>query len=195
MYIPKHFEITDNEEIVKFIEANGFGQLISLVEGKLFSTHIPFILSKDRTRIIGHVAKNNSQWKEIDGQNALVTLEGPHGYVSPLWYSTPNLPPTWNYQAIHIYGKSSTIHDTKKIKNIVHSLTAQYESVFDEPWQPSYDERMLTSIVGIELEITDIQCKYKLSQNRSDLDRKLVAERLEKLGATKLAKAMKARDQ
>ncbi len=194
MYIPKHFEVTDREEMVSFIEANGFGQLISLVDGTLFSTHIPFILSEDRSKMIGHVAKQNPQWKSIDGQTALITLEGPHDYVSPSWYSTPNLPPTWNYQAIHIYGQSSTIHDTKKLKVLVHSLADKYESSFDEPWQPSYDEAMLTGIVGIELVITDIQCKYKLSQNRTEKDRKLVVGKLEELGSNKLAQAMKDRE-
>jgi transcriptional regulator len=191
MYIPKHFEITDREEIYRFIKANGFGQLISLVNGKLFSSHIPFLLSEDHCKLIGHISKQNPQWEDIENQVVMVTLEGPHDYISPSWYVKPDSPPTWNYQAIHIYGRCSTILDTEKLKSIVHSLTYKYESFLDDPWEPSYDENMLHGIVGIELKITEFQCKYKLSQNKTKEDRILVSKTLDKLGSSDLAQAMR----
>ena len=92
MYIPKHFEITDKSEIFAFVEANAFGQLISNVDGRLYSTHLPFLLSKDRYKITGHLALQNPQLAEIDMQEVLVTLEGAHDYISPAWYSSPGVP-------------------------------------------------------------------------------------------------------
>lgn len=96
MYIPKHFEITDVDEIFDFIADNSFGQIISNVGEKVFSSHIPFLISEDKTKIIGHLAKQNPQHIELDDQEVLVTLQGPHDYISPSWYVGSGVP-TWNY--------------------------------------------------------------------------------------------------
>jgi len=189
VYVPKHFEVTDQDEIFSFIEANAFGQLISHVDGRLFSTHIPFLLSKDKRKIIGHLARQNPQHSELDGQEVLVTLVGAHGYISPAWYSSPGVP-TWNYQAVHIYGECSVFCDAEPIKNVVEALTTKYEAGFEKPWQPDYKYSMLGSIVGIEVTINRIQCKYKLSQNRSFQDRVQVADQLNALGSSKLSEEM-----
>jgi len=190
MYIPKAFEITDEKEIVSFIEANAFGQLISLVNGKLFATHLPFILSEDKKILIGHVAKQNPQHVDISQQEVLVTFQGAHDYISPAWYEAPGVP-TWNYQAVHVYGECSLISDVEKLKKIVDTLTQKYEAKFEKPWQPNYKAELLSAIVGLEIHITDVQCKYKLSQNRSEQDKVQVIERLEKQGGLALAKEMR----
>jgi transcriptional regulator len=189
MYIPKHFEVTDEEEIFSFIEANAFGQLVSSVARRPFSTHMPFLVSSDKKKMIGHVAKQNPQYSEIDGQEVLITLQGPHDYISPSWYSSPGVP-TWNYQAVHIYGKCSVFADSNKLKEVVDALTHKYESKFIEPWQPDYKTAMLGAIIDIEISINEIQCKYKLSQNRSTQDQKQVIEQLKKSQASTLAQAM-----
>ncbi len=189
MYIPRYFEVTNHQEIFAFIEVNTFGQLISTVEGRLFSTHMPFLVSADHSRLLGHIAKANPQWKNIDGQEALITLQGPHDYISPSWYSSPGVP-TWNYQAVHIYGKCQAFHDATRLKQVVDSLTEKYESSFDSPWQPDYKASMLRGIVGIEVDIGDIQCKYKLSQNRSPKDRAQVIEALGIRGSHQMSKVM-----
>lgn len=189
MYIPKHFEITDEEEIFAFLEANAFGQLVSNVDGKLFSTHLPFLLSEDKSKILGHLALQNQQHAEIDGQEVLITIEGAHDYISPSWYSSPGVP-TWNYQAVHIYGQCTVFRNSEELQKIVNALTAKYESVFETPWQPDYKSTMLGAIIGIEINISEIQCKYKLSQNRSPEDRVKVIEQLKALGSNKLAEAM-----
>lgn len=190
VYIPKHFEVTDETEVLSFIKDNAFGQIISTVNGRLFSTHIPFLLSADKTKIFGHMAKQNPQHSEIEGQETLITLEGAHDYISPAWYSGPGVP-TWNYQAVHIYGKCTLFREENKLKELVDSLTHEYESTFDRPWVPDYKPSMLDAIVGVEISITEIQCKYKLSQNRSIQDRSQVAEKLKTLGSHKLSSAMK----
>ncbi len=190
MYIPQDFEITDSKETMAFIEANAFGQLISFVEGRLFSSHIPFLMGNDRKSLICHVAKRNPQWKDIENQEVLVTFQGIHDYVSPSWYETAGVP-TWNYQAVHIYGKPQLIEDVVKLKKIVEDLTDKYEATFKNPWKPEYKEILLNLVIGIEIQITEIQCKYKLSQNRSEDDRKNVIDALQKNGAEHLSKAMK----
>jgi transcriptional regulator len=189
VYIPKPFEITDSEEIFDFIEANAFGQLISNVKGRLFSTHLPFLLSEDKTKVIGHLALHNPQHSEIEDQEVLITLEGAHDYISPSWYNTSGVP-TWNYQAVHIYGQCRMIRDVEELEKVVNALTAKYESAFEDPWKPDYKPSMLGAIVGVEVSINQIQCKYKLSQNRPLKERKQVIEKLKEIGSNRLAEAM-----
>ena len=190
MYIPRHFEVTDNDEIFAFIDANAFGQIISSVQGKLFSSHIPFLLSSNKQKLVGHLAKQNPQHADIDQQDVLVTLLGPHAYISPSWYKSPGVP-TWNYQAVHIYGACKVFDAHEKLKTLVESLTDKYESSFQVPWQPDYKASMLGAIVGIEVTIDEIQCKYKLSQNRSAEDREQVILQLENTGSIDLAGAVR----
>ena len=190
MYIPKHFEITDEETIRKFMSSNGFAQLVSHVDGQLFSSHLPVLPDPDHQTLLCHLAKQNPQWQEIEGQEVLVIFQGPHDYISPAWYEAPGVP-TWNYQAVHLYGTASVIRDTARLKDIVDQLTTYYEGSMEKPWSPDYAESMLNAIIGIEIHITDVQCKFKLSQNRSTRDREHVVEALQQRGAGALAKAMR----
>jgi transcriptional regulator len=98
--------------------------------------------------------------------------------------------PTWNYQSVHIYGNCHVFEDAARLKQVVDRLTQKFESTFDQPWQPDYKDSMLGGIVGIEVEITEVQCKYKLSQNRSKEDQKRVTKQLQKKGSRELALAM-----
>ncbi len=190
MYIPKHFAVTNSDEIFKFIRENSFGQLISSVEGRLFCSHLPFILSDDQKFLFCHLAKKNQQWESIEGQEVLVTFQGAHDYISPSWYSTPGVP-TWNYQVVHIYGKCLIISETEQLAAIVNQLSRINESSFQKPWSPEYKESMLNAIVGLKIKISEVQCKYKLSQNRSEQDRGNVATKLEEKGAVSLSHAIK----
>ena len=125
MYIPSHFEVTDPDEIFAFIEANGFGQIISSLQGKLFSSHIPFLLSSDKQKLVAHLAKQNPQHADMDKQEVLVTLQGPHDYISPWWYQSPGVP-TWNCQAVHIYGVCEVFDDHEKINIIVDLVACEW---------------------------------------------------------------------
>ena len=189
MYIPKHFEIIDETEICKFIEANSFGQLISLHDTAIVSTPMPFLFDAGGRVLVGHLAKANPQWQQIQKQKVLVTLQGEHTYVSPSWYESTGVP-TWNYQAVHIEGIAQSFTDSKKLKHVVDTLTAANESACQNPWEPDYTASMLHGIVGIEITITSIQCKFKLSQNRSIQDQSNVQEQLAASGYKALAKAM-----
>ena len=99
--------------------------------------------------------------------------------------------PTWNYQAVHVYGRCRTFHDAETLHNVVAELTQKYEASSPQPWQPDCKEGMLRGITGLEIEITDIQCIYKLSQNRSEADRGQVIQKLDKLDSRPLVEAMK----
>jgi len=189
MYIPKHFEITDETEISKFIEANSFGQLISLIDTEIVSTHIPFLFDAESRVLLAHMAKANPQWQQIQEQKVLVTLQGEHAYISPCWYESAGVP-TWNYQAVHIRGIAESFTDPKKLKRVVDKLTEQNESGYPDPWQSDYAASMLRGIIGIEISITSIQCKFKLSQNRSVQDQSNVQEQLTDRGHEALANGM-----
>jgi transcriptional regulator len=190
MYIPKAFSVTDRDEIFSFVEANAFGQLVSTVEGRIFSTHMLFLVSEGKQNIVGHFAKQNPQHIELDNQEALVTFLGPHDYISPSWYNSPGVP-TWNYQAVHIYGVCRVFNDQESLKAVVENLTTKYESRMKTPWEPSYDPSLLGAIVGVEISITEIQCKYKLSQNRPAEDKQKVIGQLEDRGSIGLVDAMR----
>ncbi len=189
MYIPEDFRIDDTEEAHAFIEEHAFGQLISMVEGRIFSSHVPFLISEDKTSLFGHLARQNPQHNELHDREALVTFEGPHDYISPSWYAKPGVP-TWNYQSVHIYGLCEVVSEQGELKRIVDALTTKYEASLKTPWQPSYSETMLNAIVGFKITITELQCKYKLSQNKTAVDRAEVARQLRSLGSVELALAM-----
>jgi len=137
MYIPEHFQVNDSKEIDRFIASNGFGQLISTVTGGLFATHLPLLYQSDAKKLVGHLARANPQWQELEGQRVLVILSGPHDYVSPSWYSDPGVP-TWNYQAVHITGVAKCLTAPEQLEPIVRELTSQYESRFESPWVPTF---------------------------------------------------------
>lgn len=189
MYIPQHFLIDNQKESDRFIEHNGFAQLISLVGGELFATHLPLLYQRDERKLLGHIARANPQWQGLDGQRVLVIFAGPHDYVSPSWYTDPGVP-TWNYQTVHVTGVAKSLHDPAQLENIITELTRQYESRFESPWEPRYEAAKVRGIVGIEIAIEQIQCKYKLSQNRSEVERRNVASQLRSAGNSALADAM-----
>jgi transcriptional regulator len=190
MYTPKPFRIDDKDKVLAFIRANAFGQLVSINNGRITSSHLPFLFNESNTNLLCHVAKQNAQWKDIEGQEVLITFEGVHGYISPTWYKTSGVP-TWNYQAAHVYGTAHIISDETLVKDMVNKLTAIYESEQEQPWKPEYKDSLLQAIVGIEVRITDIQYKFKMGQNRSKEDRVNVIQALEKQGVSKLAQVMK----
>ena len=100
--------------------------------------------------------------------------------------------PTWDYQAVHIYGTCQVFHEPERLSNLVDNLTEKYERDREAPWTPNYNESMLKAIVGLDISITDIQCKYKVSQNRSVQEREQVAEQLERSGSLQLAEAVRS---
>jgi transcriptional regulator len=190
MYVPDHFNVSEQDEIFSFIDANAFGQLISIDGERPFVSHLPFLIGGDRKSLQCHLARQNPQWQTLGEQQVLVTFLGPHDYVSPSWYQNAGVP-TWNYQAVHVYGRCRVFDDAETLANVVETLSQRYESGFEKPWQPQYRDAMLKAIVGVEISIDEIEAKYKLSQNRPAEDQQGVVDQLDQQGAGELARAMR----
>ncbi len=174
MYTPKHFVLDDPAEQQALMADNPFAQLITVDgDGLPHGSHLPILYAEGR--LDGHMAKTNPQWQHFQaGQDVLVIFSGPHGYISPSWYkNAPNVP-TWNYTALHVYGQPSLIEDAGQKKARQEQLVAAMESGFAEPWvmdlPQSYEQGMLAGIVTFDIEITRIEGKAKMSQNRKPED-------------------------
>ena len=128
MYIPKFFQVNDFKEIEQFIQSNSFGMIVTEDQGKPLATHLPLIFQKngDDYYISGHIAKGNPQWKTLNGNgNVLIIYQGAHAYVSSSWYEKENVP-TWNYQAVHLYGEATVLNEQETIDGLKTLLT-KYE--------------------------------------------------------------------
>lgn len=190
MFVPKHFEVSDRTVIDQFIRDNSFGILISTINDVPFATHLPFHLTGEG-KLLCHVARANPHWKHIEDQDVLIVFPGPHAYVSPTWYEESGVP-TWNYQTVHVYAKASCFQDEDRLRPLVMDLSAVHEVDNTKTWDKEYDPRMLKAIVGIELDILDVQCKFKLSQNKSKQDHQNVIHELENQGEGLLAQQMRS---
>jgi transcriptional regulator len=171
MYIPKHFEQTDERTLWDFIDEYAFGTLLTVVDGAPFASHLPFLRDRDAGLLHCHMARANPQWPALAAApGVLAIFAGPHGYVSPTWYADPNLP-TWNYAVVHVRGEARVVDDPEHSRRHVEALAEKFERGRPAPWVPDYDVRRLAGIVGVEIRVTAIQGKFKLSQNRSAADR------------------------
>jgi transcriptional regulator len=203
MYVPQHFEQTRLEELHRLIEEHPLGAWVVNGPAGLDANHIPFHLELKPPRLIAHVARANPVWKEVrDGDEALVIFRAEHAYVSPNWYPSKHEShrqvPTWNYRVVHVHGKATIRDDEKFVRGVVARLTRAHEARTGSPtpWKmtdsaPDYIDQMLANIVGVEIEITKIVGKWKLSQNREARDRINAAEELRKRDEAALADAMR----
>jgi transcriptional regulator len=170
MYTPPYSKNQNKQEIADFIRQNGFGVLINQLEGKPYATHIPMMLSEDGSKISGHLARGNKQWKNFDANpDVLAIFSGPHTYISSSWYDHENVP-TWNYIAAHVTGQIKIIEGEELLESL-KQLTDKYEKPSAKPFtvegmSPGYLKKEMLGIVGFEISITNIEATYKLSQNR-----------------------------
>ena len=186
MYRPKAFVVSDPEQLQSFIEQYSFATLVNTVDGRPFATHLPFLLDPNTSAqgaLLGHMARANPQWRTFeDSQEVLVIFQGPHAYISPSWYETAPAVPTWNYAAVHVYGVPRIIEDGERLATLVDRLTAVYESGMPQPWPGDipvdFKQKLLKAIVGFVIDITRIEGKFKLGQNRSLEDQQAVAQLL-----------------
>jgi len=189
MYVPRHFTLTDLTEITAFADAAQSADLVTFDGTKPVSTLLPVIWDRPDDfdggascgRLLGHIAIANEQWQTaLPGAAALAIIRGPQSYISPAWYEAKarhgRVVPTWNYEAVHLTGDVRFHHDTDWLRAFVTRLTRLHESGREHPWAvtdapPEYIDGQLRAIVGVELTITSIEAKQKLSQNRSEMDR------------------------
>ncbi|MGH7005827.1 MAG: FMN-binding negative transcriptional regulator, partial [Alphaproteobacteria bacterium] len=192
MYQPPHFREERLDVQHALIRAHPLGLLVSIGEDGPLANAIPFLLdatSSPKGTLRAHLARANPQWRALAGDGrALVVFQGAQTYVTPSWYATKRetgkVVPTWNYAIVQAHGTARTIEDRDWLAQHVASLTGQNEASRMQPWAvddapPAFIEAQLKGIVGIEIEITRIEGKWKVSQNRPENDRAGVAEGLE----------------
>ena len=184
MYIPELYKNENQQDIQNFIHKNGFGILINQTDGKLWATHIPLLLEeKDGKQfLVGHVSKENPQAKSIQSNNdVLAIFSGAHSYISSSWYDHENVP-TWNYLAVHVYGKVQ-LHSLEETIEALKRLVNKYEANSEKPVRVEdlSKKTMLQArgIVSFEIEISTIEAVKKLSQNRDDKNYENIISKLE----------------
>jgi len=157
MYLPKQFQIDDKTTIHRLIKENGFATLFSQHKVHPYATHLPLTINEDGNCLYGHLARANKQWTDIVEQEVLAVFQGPHCYISPSWYETDRAVPTWNYVAVHVYGKVEILEGTE-LMNTLRDLVLKYE---DRKSSYKYDqvdvrflEGMTKGIVGFKIKIS-----------------------------------------
>ena len=203
MYVPAHFEMPPDEARA-WLAGVRAADLVTVSDHGLVATFLPLLYEAERHVLLGHVARNNDHWRAAGGDvESLVILRGPDDYVSPSWYDTKRehgrVVPTWNYTTLHVYGRLIAHDDVEWLRGLVTRLTNKHEATQAEPWHVTdaparYIDGQLRAIVGLELVISRVEAKAKLSQNRSDADRAGVVAGLNEVGtphAVALAEQMR----
>lgn len=187
MYIPDLYKNENQSEIEHFLHENGFAILINQTDGKLWGTHTPLFLEKQNDKLIlsGHISAENPQAQSLkNNDEVLAIFNGPHTYISPSWYDHENVP-TWNYIAIHVYGNLRLLNydeTVASLKNLVDKYEKKQENPIRVEDLSEKTMRQARGILAFEIEITDIQAKKKLSQNRDDKNHQSIINHLEKSG-------------
>ncbi len=189
MYVPNYNLEKDWKEISKVIRENSFGILVTTKDSHQIATHIPIELETTETGVTvlrGHVAKANEQWKTFETtEQALAIFTTPHHYVSSSWYHEMSVP-TWNYIAVHIYGKMKIVTDAS-LKDSLRKLMETYEVTSKNPQKldgmpQDYVEKLMKGVIGFEMSIDKVEARFKLSQNKDDEDYQNVIRELNALG-------------
>jgi transcriptional regulator len=192
MYTPAHFKVEDVGEAHALMRARPFAVLVTMGSDGLTATHLPTVLKTDGSGPLGriecHLARPNPQWKTFQPDvDALLIFQGPEAYVRPGWYPSKaehgKAVPTWNYAVVHAYGRLEVMQDPAWLLAHVSDLSRQQEAPYADPWATSdapesYMAVMARGIVGLRLDISRLQAKLKMSQNRDDRDRAGVGEGL-----------------
>ena len=206
MYIPAHFA-PDAALVDELLRNHGAADLVTVTEQGLVATMLPFIYvpagepgaGGPDGSLHGHLARNNDQWKRRAAGESLAIVRGPDAYITPGWYASKvehgRVVPTWNYVTTHVYGRLVVHDDPVWTEDLVRRLTAKHEAYRDHPWSVddaprAFIEGQLRAIVGIELEITRIEAKAKLSQNRPPADVEGVIAGLRERGDKEMAEAV-----
>ena len=185
MYIPKLNQETDIKTLQDFMMAHNFAVLINHHDGQLNATHLPFMLDKDRGEygtLIGHLARANKQWKAFGEDEVMIIFNGPHAYISPTWYENHPSVPTWNYATVHAYGVPQIIEEQTAVDSILSDLVKNHEGNRNPEWVMDLPHDLMNTlrqaIVAIEIPITKLEGKFKLSQNKTESEQQNVISEL-----------------
>lgn len=204
MYIPPHFAQTQPEEQQRIIRSHALGMLVWPSPTGMDAEHIPFEFDPAQGPhglLTAHVARNNPIWQQCpNGTEVMVVFRGAEAYISPNWYpskhETHRLVPTWNYEVVHVHGTITFHDDERHVRGVVARLTRRHEAAEPKPWKmgdsaPEFIDSMLGNIVGVEVAVTSIVGKSKLSQNRELRDRTGAADTLLAKGQEELGTQMR----
>jgi transcriptional regulator len=181
VYVPKQFQM-DDSDVRDLLVHHGAADLVTQTDHGLLATMLPFVFDEaigERGSLLGHVARNNDQWRYQAQGEALVIIRGPDTYVTPSWYAAKQehgrVVPTWNYVTAHVYGRLVVHDDPAWVEALVRRLTEKHEAPRGAPWSVddaprTYVDGQLRAIVGIEVQVTRVEAKAKASQNRSKAD-------------------------
>lgn len=201
MYVPDHFA-AEPADLAALLAASGLAQLVTPTADGLIATPLPLLYDADRHALLGHVARNNPHWQAaaVASGDSLAILTGPDAYVSPSFYPSKRehgrVVPTWNYLTAHVHGRLVVHDDVEWLRALVTRLTDQHESSSPNPWAVTdapakFIDGQLRAIVGLELPLTRVEAKAKLSQNRSPADQRGVIDGLRvRAGETTVAEQM-----
>jgi len=196
MYIPKRFLHDDINNLKGMMTNHAFATLISKNESGIEANHMPLILNESGQRDVlqGHIAKANPLWKSLkDKSEVLIIFNGPNCYISPNYYPTKKenakVVPTWNYVSVHVKGIVSFIHNEQWVLKMLNNLTDHYEATQPVPWSVSdapqaYIDKMLSAIVGLEIDILSITGKWKVSQDKTEVNQEGIIKGLSQEAGT-----------
>ncbi len=189
MYIPSFNSFPDKQEAISFMLRYSFATIITDVNGIPEATHLPFLIKQenDKLLLISHFAKANPQSAQILDRISLVIFTEPHAYITPRLYEKEENVPTWNYIAIHAYGKATILESEEQKVELLQHTIEQYDTGYLQQYKnlsSDFKSKMMKGIVAFEIEVTDLQAKKKLSQNRSEIERQNVIHSLEKSSDT-----------
>jgi transcriptional regulator len=194
MYIPATFRETRSEVLHALMREHSFATLISILDGALFATHIPVLLDASRGEygtLRAHMARANPHWRAFtptpDATESLVIFQGPHAYISPSWYLSQQAVPTWNYTAVHAYGRPTVTTELSRVRELLEETVGTFEDGMPQPWTTAqageeYIANMAKGIVAFEMPISRLEGKRKLGQNRPAEDARSAAHGLQANG-------------
>ena len=175
MYTPAHFAEADVGRLHAAIEAYSFATLVCEHDGDLTASHLPLLLKREQGTagqfgtLVGHMAKANTQWEQAAGKEVLAIFAGPHAYISPTWYEDEKVVPTWNYVAVHAFGRLELVKDSQEKLDILRQTVHVYERNMPVPWtvpEPSeFLARLVDQIVAFQIPLGRLEGKWKLNQN------------------------------
>ena len=183
MYIPPLNLMHDQDECLAFMQKYSFATIVTSQDELPIATHLPVLSERqgDKLILISHFAKANPQWQHIDKCLVLVIFTEPHAYISPGNYEKLQEVPTWNYLSVHAYGKATIISNEEKVFEILEKTINTYENAYLNQWNglsDQYKTNMAKGIVCFEIEVTDLQGKKKLSQNKTELEKQNIINSL-----------------
>ena len=207
MYVPPHFAVADPAVLHRIIREHPLGMLVTQGGDGLDADHVPFEFDPEagpHGTLTAHVARSNTVWQRCPtGSPVMVVFRGAEAYISPSWYPSKHEShrqvPTWNYEVVHAHGTLTVRDDERFVRGLVARLTRRHEAAEPKPWKmsdsaPAYIDGMLHNIVGIEIAVTSLVGKSKLSQNREERDRLAAAQVLGERGHAELASRMRSPD-